>query len=99
MCQGCVERYEITPKAFRFTERFLKAFPNSGSGPAHIVIEDNNYQRYNIVTCLENLDKNPYHHQFELDEQEATRKMLLELFSWPTEDRLGPNAFYPDWEE
>ncbi len=112
MCQGCVEEGRITQKVYDAIEAFLKKWPNSDYGPAHVVIADDNVEVYNIQSCLDEWDNHwsvtgistlPFqesgeHLKHDPEELAATKEFLKELLTWPIEDRLGPNREEQDEE-
>lgn len=93
MCQGCVDSGRITQRALDACEALLLLHPSASSGPAHIVVEDNNVDDESIRWCLDHWDESvadcdtPELRYLEFRE---TRDLLLTLLSWPESERVGP---------
>lgn len=81
MCQGCVDRGELSQETFDKISAFLGVWPNAEFGPAHIVLGDDNIEDENIQWCLDNWET--YKRDHPEDELNATRVFLHELLQIP----------------
>lgn len=90
MCQGCVNEGYLTQETFDKIWRFSLEWPEAQSGPAHIVIGDDNVSDENIQYCLGRLDWRTPSDSDEIhspDELIATREFLESLLAIPEAER------------
>jgi hypothetical protein len=52
MCQGCVDDGCLSQETYDKIEAFLEKYPQASWGPAHVVLEDDNTDDYNIKWSL-----------------------------------------------
>ena len=52
MCQGCIDDGALSQETYDKIEAFLEVYPQASWGPAHLVLDDDNVDDYNIKWCL-----------------------------------------------
>jgi len=80
MCQACVDEGRLSQATFDKIEGFLEKWPCADSGPAHIVLDDDNLLDGHIKWCIglarAALSKNPD------DLRDADDVRLMDMLDW-----------------